>query len=359
MIDQIIHGDCIKLLPTLSEDSVDLVFADPPYYLQLKGELWRPDLSRVDAVDDAWDQFESFAEYDAFTVAWLKAVRRVMKPNATIWVSGTYHNIFRVGRIMQDIGFWLLNTVTWHRTNAMPNFRGTRLKNDVEFVIWAKYDAASRYTFNYHDLKQDNGGKQMGSVWSIPVTGGAERLRDSDGNKLHSTQKPEALLQRIIRASSRPDDVVLDPFVGSGTTAAVARRLHRHWIGVDSNPVYVAAARQRVANTSPLPDDNPLWQAYEAPVRVPFAQLLEQGYLQPDTPLYFGDTGHQAVVLDNGSIQSNGYVGSIHQVGRHLTGLRSCNGWTHWYYVDPDSGEKRVLDTLRQQVRREMQTEQE
>src|SRR5712691_7012705 len=217
-INQILKGDTLTVLPALPKASIDLIFADPPYNLQLQQELWRPNLTQVDAVDDDWDQFDNFAAYDEFTRAWLKAAREVMKDTATIWVSGSYHNIFRVGTIMQDLGFWLLNTITWFKPNAMPNFRGTRLKNDVEFVIWAKRSEKARYTFNHHQMKQFNFGKQLGSMWEIPVCGGQERLKDSEGKKLHPTQKPEELLKRIIVASSKPGDIVLDPFLGSGTT---------------------------------------------------------------------------------------------------------------------------------------------
>ena len=228
IVNRIIKGDCIETLQKLPEGSVDLIFADPPYNLQLQQDLWRPNHTHVAAVDDKWDQFDDFAAYDAFTRSWLLAARRVMKKTSTIWVSGTYHNIFRVGNILQDLDFWILNTITWFKPNAMPNFRGTRLKNDVEFVIWAKYSEKSKYTFHHHLMKQFNDSKQLGSVWTIPVCGGAERLKDETGKKLHSTQKPEELLKRIILASSNVSDVVLDPFLGSGTTAAVAN----NFIGV-------------------------------------------------------------------------------------------------------------------------------
>ena len=249
-LDQILLGDCLAILPTLPPASVDMVFADPPYNLQLTQELWRPNLTLVDAVDEDWDQFENFTAYDAFTRAWLGAVRDVMKPTATIWVSGTYHNIFRVGSIMQDLGFWLLNTVTWFKPNAMPNFRGTRLKNDVEFLIWAKRDEDGRYTFDHHQMKQFNDGKQLGSVEN-PGMQRAERLRDANGDKLHPTQNPRSC-SNVIR-SSRPGDVILDPFL-IGHDGSRARRLHRHWIGIEQNEVYVRAARERVAGVQPLAD---------------------------------------------------------------------------------------------------------
>ena len=352
-LDQILLGDCLAILPTLPPASVDMVFADPPYNLQLTQELWRPNLTLVDAVDEDWDQFENFTAYDAFTRAWLGAVRDVMKPTATIWVSGTYHNIFRVGAIMQDLGFWLLNTVTWFKPNAMPNFRGTRLKNDVEFLIWAKRDEDGRYTFDHHQMKQFNDGKQLGSVWKIQVCNGPERLRDANGDKLHPTQKPEELLQRVILASSRPGDVILDPFLGSGTTAAVARRLHRHWIGIEQNDVYVRAARERVAGVQPLKPTHPLIAAGgRKPPRVPFRALLEQGYLKPGQVLYLGQSDRAAVILDNGRLRADGVTGSIHTLGCRLKGVPSCNGWTLWHYVDERTGERRAIDHPRDLVRR-------
>lgn len=349
----IIHGDCMRILPAWPEASVDMVFADPPYNLQLKQELWRPNMTRVDAVTDAWDQVGTFADYDAFTRGWLTAVRRVMKPTATIWVSGTYHNIFRVGAIMQDLGFWLLNTIAWHKTNAMPNFRGTRLKNDIEFVIWAKYSEKSRYTFHHHQMKQFNEGKQLGSVWAITATGGAERLKDDKGDKLHSTQKPEALLERIIIAASNPGDLVLDPFMGSGTTGAVARRLRRDYVGVEQNAAYIPYACRRIESVAPVPADDPLIleAKRDKPKRVPFRRLLELAYLAPGQELYFDSPAQTGVVQANGQIKANGFTGSIHQTGAHLKDSQSCNGWKHWHFVDEATGQRRPLDVLRQRVR--------
>lgn len=351
-LNQILSGDTLDLLPQLPERSVDLIFADPPYNLQLQQELWRPNLTPVDAVDDAWDQFDSFAAYDDFTRAWLTGARRVMKDSATIWVSGTYHNIFRVGALMQDLGFWLLNTVTWFKPNAMPNFRGIRLKNDVEFVIWAKKSAKARYTFNHHPMKLFNDGKQLGSLWMIPVCGGQERLRAADGKKLHPTQKPEALLRRIILASSQPGDVVLDPFLGSGTTAAVAKQLHRQWIGIERDPLYIEAAQRRIDAAQPLPPDDLLLRDGRTPrsERIPFKRLLERGLLQPGQTLYLDKPPVSARVLPNGLIAAGDLVGSIHKVGAALKQSPSCNGWIHWSYVDPATGERRPLDTLRQRA---------
>lgn len=349
----IYQGDCRNILSTWPKGSVDMVFADPPYNLQLKQELWRPNMTVVDAVTDAWDQVGTFEDYDTFTREWLIAVRRVMKPTATIWVSGTYHNIFRVGSIMQDMGFWLLNTVAWHKINAMPNFRGTRLKNDLEFVIWAKYSEKSRYTFHHHQMKQFNDGKQLGSMWTIPATPGAERMKDDKGEKLHSTQKPEALLERIIIAASNPGDLILDPFMGTGTTGAVARRLRRDYVGVERNAAYIPYARRRIEAVRPIAADDPLIvdAKHDRPKRVPFRRLLERDYLRPGQELYFDSPPHTGILQSNGKIQVNGFTGSIHQTAVHLTGRKSCNGWKHWHFTDEATGQRRPLDDLRRRVR--------
>lgn len=351
-VNRILEGDTLEILPTLPPSSVDLIFADPPYNLQLQQELWRPNLTQVDAVDDEWDQFDDFAAYDQFTRDWLAGARKVMKDTATIWVSGTYHNIFRVGNIMQDLGFWILNTVSWYKTNAMPNFRGTRLKNDVEFVIWAKRSEKSTYTFNHHQMKLFNNGKQLGSVWTIPACGGQERLKDKDGNKLHPTQKPEELLKRIIVASSKAGDLVFDPFLGSGTTAAVAKQFHRRWLGIERDPIYVEAAQRRIDAVQLL-----LFEVVEAfapapkPSKVPFEALINAGYLHVGQVLYLDSPEATAVILEDGQLQSDGYQGSIHRVGAKLKNAPACNGWEHWYYEDEASGERQPIDVLRERFR--------
>lgn len=351
-LDCILSGDSLKILCDLPGSIADLIFADPPYNLQLQHELWRPNMTRVDAVDDDWDRFDDFAAYDAFTRAWLGEARRVMKPTATIWISGTYHNIFRVGTILQDLGFWILNTVNWSKPNATPNFRGTRLKNDSEFVIWAKYSETSRYTFNHHVMKQFNGGKQLGSTWTIPVCGGAERLRGADGKKLHPTQKPEVLLERIVLASSQPGDVMLDPFLGSGTTAAVAKRLRRHWIGIERDPVYVEAAQRRIEAVEPLHAEHPnVAEPAAKPVRISFAMLLEQQLVQPGQQLYLDEPNCEAIIRADGKLQAGGLSGSIHGLGARLKGVPSCNGWMHWFYQDEQHGERQLINELRQRVR--------
>lgn len=340
----VIEGDCREVLGWLPERSVDLIFADPPYNLQLRQELWRPNLTRVDAVDDAWDQFATFEEYDAFTRAWLVGCRHVLKDTGTLWVIGTYHNIHRVGAILMDLGFWILNEVVWVKVNPMPNFRGVRFTNAHETLIWAQKRRGTRYTFNHHAMKALNDGRQQRSDWHIPLCTGAERLR-VDGAKAHATQKPEALLYRVLLASSNPGDVVLDPFLGSGTTAAVAHRLGRRWIGIERDPAYVALARQRLAALPP-PDDAALAVRRPRPPRIPFGTLLERGLLQPGDELTLGDDGPRATVLADGQLRCDGLVGSIHQVSSALR-QAPCNGWDHWRYQDPHTGQRHPIDRLR------------
>jgi len=243
----IIHGDCVEELKKLPDESIDLIFADPPYNLQLKNNLYRPDNSKVSGVDDDWDKFASFSEYDKFCITWLKDCRRVLKPTGSIWVIGSYHNIFRVGNIMLDLGFWILNDVIWHKSNPMPNFLGTRFTNATETIIWcAKSKSCKKYTFNYKTMKEYNGGKQMTSVWRIGICTGSERLKNSDGKKAHPTQKPEELLKRIILSSSNENDIVLDPFFGTGTSGAVAVKLGRKFIGIEKYDGYVGIATKRI-----------------------------------------------------------------------------------------------------------------
>jgi modification methylase len=354
-LDTIIKGDCVAALEKLPEKSVDIVFADPPYNLQLDGDLHRPDQSKVDAVDDAWDQFESFAAYDAFTRAWLLAARRVLKPNGTIWVIGSYHNIFRVGAIMQDLGFWFLNDIVWRKTNPMPNFRGRRFQNAHETMIWASRDARAKgYTFNYEALKAANDDLQMRSDWLFPICTGAERLKGKDGAKVHPTQKPEALLARIMLASTRPGDVVLDPFFGSGTTGAVARRLGRHFVGVEREQVYIDAATARISAVEPLAEaDLTVMTGKRAEPRVAFASLLDAGLVRPGTMLYDSRRRFAASVRADGTLSADSHAGSIHRLGAMVQGLDACNGWTFWHYEE--KGSLKPIDELRALVRQRMQ----
>ena len=349
---RIIVGDCVAQMAALPAASIDLVFADPPYNLQLKGDLKRPDDSRVDAVDDDWDKFASFAEYDAFTRAWLSACRRLLKPAGTLWVIGSYHNIYRVGAILQDLGFWILNDVVWRKSNPMPNFRGRRFTNAHETLIWAAREQTSRYTFNYEALKAGNEDVQVRSDWTIALCTGEERLKQGDGSKLHPTQKPEALLARAILAASRPGDVVLDPFFGTGTTGAVAKRLGRSFIGIEREKNYARAAEKRIAALAPLPQASlePFQTAREAP-RVPFAALVERGLVTAGQRLVDARRRHEALVRPDGAVALGEVVGSIHRVGAVAQGLEACNGWTFWH-VETRRG-LTSIDALRAQFRAE------
>jgi modification methylase len=351
---RVMVGDCVAAMSKLAAESVDLVFADPPYNLQLRGDLKRPDDSRVDAVDDDWDKFSSFSAYDDFTRAWLLACRRVMKPAATLWVIGSYHNIFRVGTILQDIGFWILNDVIWRKSNPMPNFRGRRFTNAHETMIWAaRGEDAKAYTFNYEALKAGNDDVQMRSDWTLPLCTGEERLKNPDGKKLHPTQKPESLLARVILSSSRPDDLVLDPFCGTGTTGTVAKRLGRRFIGVERDADYAKAAERRIAATQPLPAASlaPFVTAREAP-RVPFASLIERGLVAAGARLVDAKRRHRALVRADGAITLGETVGSIHRIGALAQGLDACNGWAFWHVETPKGLVS--IDVLRAEARAEM-----
>ena len=352
--DTVLLGDSITILNSLPESIVDLIFADPPYNLQLEGALNRPDQSLVDAVDDDWDKFASFADYDRFTRDWMKAAQRVMKPNATLWVIGSYHNIFRVGSIMQDLGFWLLNDIVWRKANPMPNFRGRRFTNAHETMIWASKSAnAKSYTFHYDALKAGNEDTQVRSDWYLPLCTGGERLKDEKGDKVHPTQKPEALLARILLSSSNPGDVVLDPFFGSGTTGAVAKRLGRHYIGIERDPEYAKAARARIAAVKPLEDTAlAITPSKRSEPRIPFNALIEAGLIAPGIELVDAKRRFRAKVKADGSLVLGPATGSIHKIGALAQGLPACNGWTFWHLEKGD--ELVVIDTLRQDIRASM-----
>jgi modification methylase len=350
-LNTILKGDCVAALNKLPDHSVDVIFADPPYNLQLDGDLHRPDQSKVDAVDDEWDQFESFQAYDAFTRAWLLAARRVLKPNGTIWVIGSYHNIFRVGAIMQDLGFWILNDIVWRKTNPMPNFRGRRFQNAHETMIWASRDPKAKgYTFNYDAMKAANDDVQMRSDWLFPICTGNERLKDENGNKVHPTQKPEALLARVLLSSSKPGDVVLDPFFGSGTTGAVAKRLGRHFVGIERDQTYIDAAQERIDAVKPLAEmDLSVMTGKRAEPRVAFVSLIDSGLIKPGTVLHDARRRFQARVRADGTIAVGDVSGSIHKVGASVQGLDACNGWTFWHYER--SGGLNQIDELRRIAR--------
>lgn len=349
-VNRIFVGECTRELNKLPEQSVDLIFADPPYNLQLEGELLRPNNSRVDGVDDDWDKFTSFETYDRFTEEWLAACRRILKPSGTLWVIGSYHNIFRVGAKLQDIGYWILNDVVWRKTNPMPNFRGRRFTNAHETMIWAARDAETRYTFNYEAMKALNDDLQMRSDWLMPICAGPERLKDETGKKAHPTQKPEALLHRIILAASNPGDVVLDPFFGTGTTGAVAKRLGRKWIGIEREQDYADIAQERINKVQTYaPDCLKVTLSKRAAPRVPFGTIVELGILEPGSRLCDPRRKHLAEVRADGTLACSNAQGSIHKMGAHVQGADACNGWTFWHFEA--DGKLVPIDVLRQEAR--------
>src|SRR4051812_30912698 len=345
-LDTILEEDCVAAMARLPAGSVDMIFADPPYNLQLGGDLFRPEGSRVDAVDDDWDKFETFSAYDDFTCAWLKEARRILKPNGTLWVIGSYHNIYRVGAALQDEGFWILNDIIWRKSNPMPNFRGTRFTNAHETLIWASRSEDSRYTFNYRAMKALNDELQMRSDWLLPICAGGERAK-TDGVKAHPTQKPEALLYRVLLACTNPGDVVLDPFFGTGTTGAVARRLGRQWIGIERESRYVEVARARIAATLALDESAMKVMASRATQpKVPFGALVESGLISPGTILTDARRRWSARVQADSTLEYDGRQGSIHKIGAAVQGAPACNGWMFWHIER--EGALAPLDILRQ-----------
>ncbi len=352
-LNTILDGDCIEVMRSLPESSVDLIFADPPYNLQLRGELHRPDNSKVDAVTDHWDQFSSFEVYDRFTRDWLSAARRILKPNGAIWVIGSYHNVFRMGAELQNQGFWILNDVVWRKSNPMPNFKGKRFTNAHETLIWASKDESSRYTFNYEALKALNEGVQMRSDWVIPICTGHERIKDEAGDKAHPTQKPEGLLHRVLIGTTNPGDVVLDPFFGTGTTGAVAKMLGRNFIGIEREVAYREVATKRIEGIRKFDNESlGVSTSKRAEPRVAFGVLVERGMLRPGEVLTSYNGRKMAKVRADGTLVAADMTGSIHQVGAHLEGAPSCNGWTYWHFKR--DGKHVPIDFLRQQIRSEM-----
>jgi modification methylase len=349
--DTILEGDCIAGMNRLPAGSIDLVFADPPYNLQLGGDLIRPNATRVDGVDEDWDRFADFAAYDSFTRDWVAAARRVLKPDGALWVIGSYHNIHRVGTILQDQGFWLLNDIVWRKTNPMPNFMGTRFTNAHETLLWCARSAEARPTFNYATMKALNDDLQMRSDWMLPLCIGPERLK-TDGRKTHPTQKPESLLYRVILATTKPGDVVLDPFFGTGTTGAAALKLGRHYVGFERDPEYIKAARARLAEIGPAPDPALLvTPSRRTEPRIPFGSLIEAGLLKPGQALFGGTRRtHTATIAADGTVCSGTVRGSIHKVGAQIQEALACNGWTFWHYED-DTGALVPIDHLREQIR--------
>tara|TARA_B100002052_G_scaffold21552_1_gene16982 strand:- start:1050 stop:2123 length:1074 start_codon:yes stop_codon:yes gene_type:complete len=347
--NKIINGDSLKELKKIPSETFDLIFADPPYNLQLKNELSRPDRSKVKAVNDKWDKFESFKSYDEFTIDWLTECKRILKKNGSIWIIGSYHNIFRVGYIVQDLGFWILNDVIWNKNNPMPNFRGTRFTNAHETLIWASKNEKSKYTFNYQSLKCLNDDLQMRSTWNLPICSGKERLK-SNGVKIHSTQKPESLLHRIVLASSNKNDFILDPFLGSGTTAVVSKKLGRNYFGIEKEKNYFDAANKRLKNTKIIENEylDTLENNRTKP-RIPFGSLVEMGLIRPGTKIYDQKKKINAKIMVDGSIKYQESEGSIHKVAAKIIGAESCNGWTYWHYESGNS--LKPIDDLRQRLR--------
>ena len=347
-VNSILHGNCIEILKSLPQSSVELIFADPPYNLQLRNDLFRPNMTKVNGVNDGWDQFNGFAEYDAFTREWLSACQRVLKETGTIWAIGSYHNIYRVGSIMQDLGFWILNDIVWIKRNPMPNFRGVRFTNAHETMIWAQKKQGARYTFNHKSMKALNDDLQMRSDWSLNLATGKQRIR-TNGTKAHSTQKPEALLYRVIMASSNLGDVVLDPFFGTGTTGAVAKKLGRNWIGIERDKKYIRLAQKRI-DAVQRTDEEALNVEKRKLARVPFGALLENGLLQPGQILYFAKNGKKAKILSNGHLRCGKLTGSIHGIAKSLMNNAPANGWDLWFYED-ENGDKVLIDELREKIR--------
>jgi modification methylase len=356
-LGEVLEGDCIQTMLSLPEKSVDLIFADPPYNLQLRGALFRPDNSEVDGVDEEWDKFDDFALYDQFTRDWLSAARRLLKDDGAIWVIGSYHNVFRMGAILQDLRYWILNDVVWVKANPMPNFRGRRFTNAHETLIWAAKSADARYTFNYDSLKSGNEDLQSRSDWLFPICGGPERLRDAQGTKAHPTQKPEGLLHRLMLATTNVGDVILDPFFGTGTTGAVAKRLGRRWIGLERDPEYARVARERIRKVQPLPAGlaAPM-PSKRAEPRVPFGWVVERGLLMPGSRIFDAERRHNAEIYADGTIEAltgmGAFRGSIHKVGAAVQGAPACNGWLFWHFET--DGRASPIDILRQQIRSEL-----
>ncbi len=348
--NSIINGDSLKLLKKIEDNSIDLIFADPPYNLQLTDTLYRPDQTTVEAVNDDWDKFENFQAYDKFSLEWLKESKRVLKDGGALWVIGSYHNILRLGTIIQNLGLWILNDIIWNKTNPMPNFRGTRFTNAHETLLWSTTSKKAKYTFNYQNLKELNEGKQMRSDWYIPICSGKERLREANNQRSHPTQKPEALLYRIIVSSTNKGDIILDPFLGSGTSAVVAKKLQRNFIGFEKNQKYIKLAKSRLEKTKVLDNEIvKLTKSRKYLTKIPFGELVEQGIIPPGAILTDKKEKYKAKVKVDGSLKIKNISGSIHQVGAKLQGLPSCNGWDYWHFKNKSTSV--LLDDLRNEYR--------
>ncbi len=352
-LNRIVNGDCLKELKKIPNKTFDLVFADPPYNMQIGEKLKRPDSSKVNGVNDKWDQFKSFKHYDDFCKTWLTECKRILKDNGSIWVIGSYHNIFRLGYHLQNLDYWLLNDVIWRKNNPMPNFRGTRFTNAHETLIWASKSKKSKYTFNYQSLKCLNDDLQMRSDWTFPICNGKERLK-KNGKKIHSTQKPEALLHRIILATTNKGDTIFDPFLGTGTTAVVSKKLGRNYFGVENDKKYFFAAKDRINKTTKI-EDNFLdtIENNKSKPRIPFGSLVELGIIKPGASLFDPKKKINAKIMADGSIKYKDSEGSIHKIAAKIMGTESCNGWTYWHYRM--NGSTVLIDSLRQKFISEKQ----
>ena len=346
----ILLGDSLEIMKTIPSKSVDLIFADPPYNLQLRNTLYRPDQTSVEAVTEKWDKFNNYKEYDTFTNAWLKESKRVLKDGGSLWVIGSYHNILRTGALIQNLGYWILNDIIWHKTNPMPNFRGTRFTNAHETLLWCTTSRSAKYTFNYQNLKELNDGKQMRSDWYIPICGGKERIRKNDHSRSHPTQKPEALLYRVLLASSKKGDLIVDPFLGTGTTAVVAKKLQRHFIGIDQNKEYIQIAKTRLKKTKSYEDDVVILKKSRKDLpKIPFGELVEQGLIPAGAVLTDAKNKNRAKVNSDGSLKIKNISGSIHQVGAKIQGLPNCNGWDYWHLQNKNNSI--LIDNIRNDYR--------
>jgi len=346
--NKIVNGESLKILKRIPDKTFDLVFADPPYNMQIGEKLKRPDDSKVNGVNDKWDQFSNFKHYDDFSKEWLKECKRILKDNGSMWVIGTYHNIFRLGYHIQNLNYWILNDVIWRKNNPMPNFKGTRFTNAHETLIWASKNKKSKYTFNYQSLKCLNDDLQMRSDWTLPICNGKERLK-KNGKKVHSTQKPEALLHRIILATTNKGDSIFDPFLGTGTSAVVAKKLGRNYFGIEKDKKYFSAAYNRI-NSTKIIEDNYLdtIENNKSKPRIPFGSLVEMGIIKPGSILFDQKKKINAKIMADGSLKHKGNEGSIHRVAAKIMGTESYNGWTYWYCNI--KGNSVSIDNLRQRL---------
>ncbi|EJB80414.1 type II m6A methylase [Helicobacter pylori Hp H-6] len=331
-LNAIIEGDCLERLKDFPNKSVDFIFADPPYFMQTEGELKRFEGTKFQGVEDHWDKFGSFEEYDTFCLGWLKECQRILKDNGSICVIGSFQNIFRIGFHLQNLGFWILNDIIWHKSNPVPNFAGKRLCNAHETLIWCAKHKNSKVTFNYKTMKYLNNDKQEKSVWQIPICMGNERLKDAQGKKVHSTQKPEALLKKIILSATKPKDIVLDPFFGTGTTGAVAKSMNRYFIGIEKDSFYIKEAIKRLNNARDKSDFITNLELETKPPKIPMRLLISKQLLKIGDFLYSSNKEKICQVLENGQVRDNeNYETSIHKMSAKYLNKTNHNGWKFFY----------------------------